>query len=95
MNINNKEIEIDAEGYLVHPENWDKEVALVLAKSENITLTDAYWPIFDFMRVYYNEHGNVYHLKNSDNFLKFPAYTLVQFYTFFDHFRRLCVQSLY
>jgi TusE/DsrC/DsvC family sulfur relay protein len=42
MNINNKEIEIDAEGYLVHPENWDKEVALVLAKSENITLTDAY-----------------------------------------------------
>jgi sulfur relay (sulfurtransferase) DsrC/TusE family protein len=29
----------------------------VLAKSENITLTDAYWPIFDFMRVYYNEHG--------------------------------------
>jgi hypothetical protein len=46
MNINNKEIEIDAEGYLVHPENWDKEVALVLAKSENITLTDAYWPIY-------------------------------------------------
>jgi tRNA 2-thiouridine synthesizing protein E len=33
MNINNKEIEIDAEGYLVHPENWNKEVALVLAKS--------------------------------------------------------------
>ncbi|SSC08319.1 TusE/DsrC/DsvC family sulfur relay protein [bacterium endosymbiont of Bathymodiolus sp. 5 South] len=57
MNINNKEIEIDAEGYLVHPENWNKEVALVLAKSENITLADAYWPIFDFMRVYYNEHG--------------------------------------
>jgi len=57
MNINNKEIELDTEGYLVHPEDWDKEVALELAKSENITLTDEYWPIFDFMRTYYEEHG--------------------------------------
>jgi tRNA 2-thiouridine synthesizing protein E len=32
---------------LVHPENWDKEVALVLAKSENITLTDA-WPLHKY-----------------------------------------------
>jgi tRNA 2-thiouridine synthesizing protein E len=33
MNINNKEIEIDAEGYLVHPENWDKEVAFSFQQS--------------------------------------------------------------
>ncbi|WP_425353104.1 TusE/DsrC/DsvC family sulfur relay protein [Abyssogena phaseoliformis symbiont] len=31
-----------------------------LATSENITLTDDYWTIFDFMRDYYNEHGVVH-----------------------------------
>ncbi len=57
MNINHKEIELDIEGYLVHPEDWNKEIALALAKLENITLTDDYWIIFDFMRGYYNERG--------------------------------------
>ena len=57
MNINNKNIELDVEGYLVNPEDWDRDVALELAISENITLTDDYWTIFDFMRAYYNEHG--------------------------------------
>jgi tRNA 2-thiouridine synthesizing protein E len=57
MNINNKEIELDAEGYLIHPEDWDKDVALALAKSENIILDDTYFLIIDFMRHYYNEHG--------------------------------------
>ena len=59
MNINNKEIELDAEGYLIHPEDWNKEVAIELAKSENIVLTDEYWTIFECMRDYYNEHGVV------------------------------------
>ncbi len=46
MNINHKEIELDIEGYLVHPEDWNKEIALALAKLENITLIDDYWIIF-------------------------------------------------
>jgi tRNA 2-thiouridine synthesizing protein E len=57
MIIDNKTIELDAEGYLVHPEDWNKDVALELAKSEEVTLTDDYWLIFDFMRDYYKEHG--------------------------------------
>jgi tRNA 2-thiouridine synthesizing protein E len=38
-------------------EAWVFKLHLVLAKSENITLTDDYWTIFDFMRGYYNECG--------------------------------------
>jgi tRNA 2-thiouridine synthesizing protein E len=57
MNINNKEIELDTEGYLIHPEDWNKEVATALAKSEDILLSDDYWGVFSFMRTYYNEHG--------------------------------------
>lgn len=36
MNINHKEIELDIEGYLVHPEDWNKEIALALAKLFNL-----------------------------------------------------------
>ncbi len=57
MHINNKEIELDTEGYLTHPEDWDKDVALKLAESENIILTNEHWSIFNFMRAYYNENG--------------------------------------
>lgn len=57
MKVNNKEIELDPEGYLVHPEDWDHDVALELAKAEDLTLDDDYWKVFDFMREYYDENG--------------------------------------
>ncbi len=57
MKINDKNIELDLEGYLIHPEDWNQDVALELAESENIVLTDEYWSIFNFMRNYYDEHG--------------------------------------
>ncbi len=57
MKINDKEIELDPEGYLIHPEDWDHDVALELAKSESIEIDDDYWKVFDFMRFYYNENG--------------------------------------
>ena len=57
MVINGISIELDPEGYLVHPEDWNREIAIELAKTENIELDDDYWKIFDFMRNYYEERG--------------------------------------
>lgn len=57
MDITDTTIEIDSEGYLIHPEDWNHDLALELAKSENIVLDDDYWLVFDFMRHYYNENG--------------------------------------
>jgi tRNA 2-thiouridine synthesizing protein E len=59
LKVNEKLIEIDSEGYLINPEEWNKEVAIELAKSEDIELSDDYWAIFDFMQSYYKEHGIV------------------------------------
>ena len=47
----------DSEGYLVDPEDWNVEIAVELAREEGIELNDAYWPILDFIRNYYVEHG--------------------------------------
>jgi tRNA 2-thiouridine synthesizing protein E len=47
----------DAEGYLFNPDNWDKDIAIELAKEEGIELNDTYWLILNFMRKYYIEHN--------------------------------------
>ncbi len=47
---------VDAEGYLVEPQDWNEDIARTLAKQENIELTDAHWDAIHFMRAYYAEH---------------------------------------
>lgn len=48
--------ETDAEGYLVEPLSWTEEVAVELARHENIQLTEEHWDALRFMREYYMEH---------------------------------------
>lgn len=48
--------ELDAEGYLVDPQDWTEHVAEVFALQENITLTEDHWDVIRFMREYYEEH---------------------------------------
>lgn len=48
--------ERDTEGYLIEPDSWSEEVALVLAQDENIEMTDEHWDVIRFMRDFYEEH---------------------------------------
>jgi len=48
--------EIDAEGYLVEPQDWSEELAEEFARQENITLTADHWDVIRFMRAYFEEH---------------------------------------
>jgi TusE/DsrC/DsvC family sulfur relay protein len=48
--------ERDAEGYLIEPEDWNEEIAAVLAQEENIQLSDDHWDVVRFMREFYQEH---------------------------------------
>jgi len=44
-------IERNDEGFLVNPADWNKEIALEVAKDEGIPeLTDAHWKIIEFSR---------------------------------------------
>ena len=56
IEMNEKEIATDAEGYLVDPVEWDDNVAALLAQQEDIELGDEHWRIIRFMRKYYDEH---------------------------------------
>ncbi len=45
------DISFDAEGFMINPDQWTKEIAEILAKEEGIeTLTSDHWKIIDFCR---------------------------------------------
>ena len=47
----NKDLELDAEGFLKRPEQWDEGVAAVIAKEAGIApLTERHWQVVKFMR---------------------------------------------
>lgn len=56
METNIRMPDLDAEGYLVEPQDWSEELAEVLALQENISLTEGHWDVIRFMREYYEEH---------------------------------------
>lgn len=64
--IANKELETDADGYLLEPD-YSEEVVSVIAAAENIELTHKHWEVINYMRDQYREHG---HTPNFRNMLK-------------------------
>lgn len=56
IEIDGKSIETDEEGYLVTLSDWTPEIALELAKSENLEMDDARWEVVNFLREYYDEY---------------------------------------
>jgi len=56
IEVSGKSLEVDEEGYLTNINDWDKDVAEALAKSENIEMTENHWEVIDFLREYYNEY---------------------------------------
>lgn len=52
-------LELNEEGFLVHPECWTHDVALALARDQEglDALDDKHWAVIDFIRAYYLEKG--------------------------------------
>jgi len=52
------DVELDAEGFFTHPEQWNEDMAPELAQREGIDpLTAAHWKVIRFMRQEYAEKG--------------------------------------
>ena len=51
-------IEFDKDGYMIKPEAWTDEVAVLIAKDEGIVeMDEIQWKIVKFIRGYWNENG--------------------------------------
>ncbi len=53
---NGKTIEADEEGYLVNISEWNEDLAVQIAKDENVNLTPEHWEVVNFLREYYAEY---------------------------------------
>jgi tRNA 2-thiouridine synthesizing protein E len=51
-----KTIELDEEGYLTNLADWNEEAAVILAKQDEIELTENHWEVVNFLRDYYDEY---------------------------------------
>jgi TusE/DsrC/DsvC family sulfur relay protein len=52
-------IDLDAEGFLTNPEQWNEQVAEAMAKDNGVPeLTDRHWLVVRFMREGYLQTGN-------------------------------------
>jgi tRNA 2-thiouridine synthesizing protein E len=56
IEVNGKTFETDEEGYLANINEWEPEVAEVMAKAEDCDLTEDHWEIINFLREYYEEY---------------------------------------
>ncbi|VAY02293.1 Sulfurtransferase TusE [Arsenophonus endosymbiont of Aleurodicus dispersus] len=50
-----REIKTDADGYLKSSQEWCESMVYLLAKQENIILTEQHWKIIRFIREFYIE----------------------------------------
>jgi TusE/DsrC/DsvC family sulfur relay protein len=54
--VNGQVAEHDEEGYLSDIGQWNKDFAEVIAKAENVNMTEAHWEVVNFLREYYEEY---------------------------------------
>jgi len=58
IEIDEKVLEVDGNGFITNPEIWDEEVAKLIAKYDGITeLTDQHWAVINVIRKNYEEKG--------------------------------------
>ena len=56
VELGGKQLEIDEDGFIQDPDQWDQAVAADLAKTEGVEdLTDDHWKVVNYLRNYYLE----------------------------------------
>ena len=55
--FNGRSIKVYASGNLANPEDWNEDLAVVLAEKEGIVLTDEHWKVINYLRKFYFQYG--------------------------------------
>jgi tRNA 2-thiouridine synthesizing protein E len=50
---NNKSLATDKQGYLLDFTQWNEDVAMLIAKNDDIELLEAHWEVIRFVRQFY------------------------------------------
>ena len=59
LQVGDKSLELDEDGFIQQPELWDQDVAAALAETEGVDeLTEDHWKVVNYLREYYLEYGS-------------------------------------
>jgi tRNA 2-thiouridine synthesizing protein E len=70
INVEGKTIPLDKEGYLMQPEQWNEDIAQILADREGIVLTDDHWEVIRWVRQFWETFGKSPSIRPLVNYLK-------------------------
>lgn len=59
LQVNDKVLDTDEEGFLLDPSEWDMDVARIIAEGENLDMTSERWEVVNFVRGHFDERGTV------------------------------------
>jgi TusE/DsrC/DsvC family sulfur relay protein len=57
ITLDGRPIQVDEEGFLTDPDEWDEDLGTALAAAIGITLTDEHWKAIRFLRADFTEQG--------------------------------------
>ncbi len=57
IDVNGKSVETTETGFLTNIEDWNEDVAAVIAQDEKIELTDKHWALINYLRDEYINNG--------------------------------------
>lgn len=57
LQVNDKIVLTDSEGYIVNMADWSKDFVIAQAKREGLELTNEHWEVVQFLRDYFEKHG--------------------------------------
>ncbi len=63
INVNGKDIETDAQGYLANLDDWSEDVANFLSSQDQLALEERHWQVINWIRDYYAETGTAPNLR--------------------------------
>ncbi len=51
-------VDVDEDGFIQDPELWSQELAVAIAKTEDVTdMTEDHWKVVNYLRDYYKQFG--------------------------------------
>ena len=70
ITVNDREIEVDNEGYLLNPDDWNLDVANKMSNIINIEMTEHHWEVVNYVRDYFDSNYAVPEFRHALKFLK-------------------------
>ena len=78
--IADRQVNVDAEGFLTEYSEWDEDLARSLAAQIGIELSDRHWPAIRFLRTDYADRGETPTLRRVSTVGGIPIKTLFELF---------------